>query len=605
MSEQQQQEEEFSFKSYFVPLTNLKSVHFILFTGIIVFFNSLFNPFQGDDMGQIVNNPQISKLSNIPTFFFQSLVYSGLNSFGFLHIYYKPILFTTFTVIYSLFGSTAFPFHMLQLFLHIGNTILLFYVFLHFFKRGLALFISLIFLVHPINSESVIYIADMQEVLFMFFGLLAFLLIIKTKGVMVSVKRLSIIAFLLLCSLLSKETGILFSIIFLLYGLVFMKSNIKRMTGTVIIIIIVYIFLRFIASLNSGSEMMSLASIQQASTFVKLLTIPQIIFYYLSKFVLPIHLAIGQGWIVQTTDFANFYMPLFVDILFVACIVFCGIFLYNKQRKKIKQFIFFVAWFCLGMIINLQIVPLDVTVADRWFYLPIIGLLGIIGLMISIFYEKITVNHTLRNIAIVFACFILLILAILTIIRNSEWQSRFQLLNHDVQYAQSPLLDSYYGGMLILNGQLDQSKPYLEESISLNPQLGHNFNNLAIYYEKKKNPTKAKALYWENIRRNSEFSNTYTYISYEDLAHIALNEKNPQEAKSLAEKAVKLSPLDAHAMEYLAIAEYQLGETEKALQTIQKLYSYFPNAEVAQLYAFIKSNKHFTLNVQLGSTLIY
>ncbi|MBI5122305.1 hypothetical protein HZA75_00440 [Candidatus Roizmanbacteria bacterium] len=604
MSDHKPQEKEFSFKSYFVPLTNLKAIHFIIFTGVLVFLNNLLNPFQGDDIGQIVNNPQISKLSNIPTFFFQSLVYSGLNSLKILHIYYKPILFTTFAMVYSLFGSISFPFHVLQLLLHIGNTLLLFFIFSRFFKRGLVLFLSLIFLIHPINSESVIYIADMQETLFMFFGLLALLLIMNIKGRLISFTRLSIVAILSLCSLLSKETGVLFLVTLLLYSLVFMKANIKRFSDTVIATILLYLFLRFIASLNSGVIMMSLSPIQQASFLVKLLTIPKIIFYYLSKFVLPIHLAIGQDWVVKNTDFANFYLPLIVDSIFFLALIFFGIFIYNKRKKIFKPFIFFTSWFCFGMIINLQIIPLDVTVADRWFYFPIIGLLGISGLLIQNFYEKIA-TYTFKMIVIIFACFILVILSMLTFVRNTQWQSRFTLLNHDVQYAQSPLLDSFYGGMLIINGQLDKAKPYLEESISLNPQLGHNFNNLAIYYEKKNDYTRAKALYWENIHRNSEFSNTYIYISYENLSHLALNDNNPKEAKSLAEKAVSLSPFDAHALEYLAIAEYQLGEKDAALQIIQKLYKYSPNSEVAQLYYLIKSNKHFTLNAQLGSTLIY
>src|ERR1700691_4974992 len=115
MPEHKPQDDEYSFYSLFVPLTKLKAICIIILTGIIIFFNGLFNPFQGDDIGQIVNNPQIAKLSNIPTFFLQSLVYSGINSIKFFHIYYKPILFTIFTLIYSLFGSNSFPFHLVQL----------------------------------------------------------------------------------------------------------------------------------------------------------------------------------------------------------------------------------------------------------------------------------------------------------------------------------------------------------------------------------------------------------------------------------------------------------------------------------------------------------
>jgi len=604
MQEHHPQEEEYSFYSLFIPLTKFKAVYIIALTGIMVFFNGLFNPFQGDDIGQIVNNPQIAKLSNIPTFFLQSLVYSGINTIKFLHIYYKPILFTIFTLIYSLFGSNSFPFHLVQLIFDITNSILLFFILSKFFKQGLSLFLSIIFLVHPINSESVIYIADMQEVLYMFFGLLALLIVMRGKNSLHSYKRLLLIGLLLLCSLLSKETGIVFSLLVPIYGYMFAKSIFKNISITAIAAFVIYLFLRFIASLSSSSTIMSLSPIQQASASVKLLTLPRIFFYYINKFLLPIHLSIGQDWLVKVADISNFFIPLIIDLLFIACIVFIGIYLHKKRSNSFKQYIFFAVWFTFGMIINIQIVPLDVTVADRWFYFPIIGLLGLIGLLVTIFEKKIS-NQNIKKTIIFIVCCVLVVLSILTIIRNSEWQSRFSLLSHDVKYAQSPLLDSYYGGMLILNGQLDQAKTYLDESVSSDPRLGHNLNNLAIYYEKKENESKAKSFYLENINLNSDESNSYVYISYEDLAHIYLDEKNPQKAKELAQKALVLAPSDIHATEYLAIAEYQLGEKNESLQTIKKLYTYSPSPELEQLYFLISSNKHFSLNSQLGSTVIY
>lgn len=604
MSEQEKQVEEYSFYSLFVPLTKLKAICIIVIAGIIVFFNSLFNPFQGDDLGQIVNNPQVTKLGNIPTFFFQSLVYSGINSIKFLHIYYKPILFTLFTIIYSLFGSNSFPFHLVQLILDIVNSILVFFILSKFFKQGLSLFLSIVFLIHPINSESVIYIADMQEVLFLFFGLLALWLTIKAELTGLSYKRLLAVSLLLLCSLLSKETGIVFLILLLLYVGIFNQKLFKHISVAVVSTLIVYVFLRFISSLNSSSEVMSLSPIQQSTMSIKLLTMPKILFYYLFTFTLPIHLAIGQDWIVKETNFADFYFPLSIDILFILSVFCLGIFILKKQKKHFRKFIFFISWFFLGIIINLQIIPLDVTVADRWFYFPIIGLLGLIGLLVIIFEKKIT-NQYIKKTIISVVCCILIVLSILTIIRNSEWQSRFSLLSHDVKYAQSPLLNSYYGGMLIINNQLDQAKPYLDESVDIDPRLGHNLNNLAIYYEKKGDESKAKSLYLKNISLNSDESNSYVYISYEDLAHIYLNEKNPQKAEEVAQKAVTLAPSDMHATIYLAIAEYQLGENNESLQTIKKLYRYAPSPELEQLYFLINSHKHFALNSQLGATVIY
>lgn len=56
MKEQHEEEQEFSFKSLFIPLTTIKAIRFIIIISMTVFSNGFFNDFVGDDKGQIVNN---------------------------------------------------------------------------------------------------------------------------------------------------------------------------------------------------------------------------------------------------------------------------------------------------------------------------------------------------------------------------------------------------------------------------------------------------------------------------------------------------------------------------------------------------------------------
>jgi protein O-mannosyl-transferase len=600
-----QKDDEVTFKGLFLPLTAKKVIVYIFLIGFVVFFNSIFNPFLGDDNGQIVNNPLITKTSNIPSFFYQSLVYSGIDTIKILSIYYKPLMFTIFTLLHSFFGYSPVAFHLLQIILHISNTIIVFFIFSRFLKRGLSFFLSLIFLVHPINSESVIYIADMQEVLFVFFGLLSLLLILNAKDKLFSFYRVFFMALLLLFSLFSKETGILFFGIIFIYTLLFTRSNFKRIITGSILTTLVYIIFRIIASSFSVLEITQPSLIQKASLIIKLQTLPQMVFYYISKLFLPINLAIGQDWTITKVSFSNFYLPLLSNVLFFSLIAAFGIYIYKNIYKLFKPYIFFACWFCLGLMIHLQLIPLDLTVADRWFYFPMIGLLGIVGLLANVLYKQSKENILIRNVALFAFCIIFLSLSFLTIIRNSQWNTWFQLLSHDVKFAQSPILNSYYGGMLLLSGELDKAKPYLEKSVLMEPQLGYNLNNLGALYEHKKDYAKAKALYSRNIKLNSHNSNSYQYVSYVGLAHIALNENNPKEAKEMAQMAIKTAPLNNQANEYLAISEYKLGEEDEALDTIQKLYDRVPNQEIAQLFVLIKNHKPFTVNPSSGAIIIY
>ena len=165
MPEHENKEQEFSFKNYFVPLTKTKAIHWIVILGLIVFFNGLFNGFVGDDGGQLVDNIAVHSLQNIPQFFFGGTFNNGNGSI--IGLYYKPLLLTTYSILYSFFGTNSF-YHFFQLVLHISNAILVFLLFTRFFKKGLALVLSLLFLVHPINADTVDYIANLQDTMFTF-----------------------------------------------------------------------------------------------------------------------------------------------------------------------------------------------------------------------------------------------------------------------------------------------------------------------------------------------------------------------------------------------------------------------------------------------------
>src|SRR5258708_977712 len=164
-TEKKEVEEEFSLKKLFVPLTTLKAIHWIIFIGIIVYANMLFNGFVEDDNYQIGPNLAIQSINSVFDIF-KGSTFINLVPGHSIGVYYKPITIAFFSFIYSIFGSNAFPFHLFQIFIFIINCCLLFFFLQQFFKQHVAFLLSLIFLIHPINSEVSLYISDTQEVLF-------------------------------------------------------------------------------------------------------------------------------------------------------------------------------------------------------------------------------------------------------------------------------------------------------------------------------------------------------------------------------------------------------------------------------------------------------
>lgn len=312
----------------FIPFTASKAIVFIVIIGLVVYFNSLFNNFVGDDYGQILYNAQVHSITNIPTFFRASTFITGSTITG---IYYKPLLLSAYSILYFLFGANAFFFHFFQLLLYIGNSILLFILLKKFIRMQLAFILSVIFLVHPIDQSVAAYIATLQDTMFFFFGIFALLISTAKK-----IKHQQIIVYsLLILSMLSKETGIGFLFINLLYIFLYKRENFKRTFFVSLVLLIIYGFIHF---LSVGSQFILPQSyhITRLPLQERLLNIPEIILFYLQTFFYPNNLALSYDWIVTNIGFSNFYFPLLIIVLFFILLVLTSKFIYVKKHSQIQ-----------------------------------------------------------------------------------------------------------------------------------------------------------------------------------------------------------------------------------------------------------------------------
>src|ERR1700722_7565990 len=207
MSGKESPQEEFSFKSYFSPLTTTKAIHWIVIIGLVVYANMLFNGFVWDDKSYIIQNPELTPFNLFPLF--GPTMFNAIGQ-------YRPIPAVYFAALFALFKDTQFFYHISQLILHIVNTVLVFILFTKFFKREISFFASLFFLVHPLQVESVSFISATISPLFFFFGISALLISLKKKQTQGTV---FLTFFFIFLSLLTKETGILFLFIILVYKL--------------------------------------------------------------------------------------------------------------------------------------------------------------------------------------------------------------------------------------------------------------------------------------------------------------------------------------------------------------------------------------------------
>lgn len=570
----QNEDHSFSFKALFVPFTTAKAIQWIIIIGLIVFFNGLFNGFVGDDVPQIVDNIPVHSIGNTFNFFTGSTFYNG-DSQNLIGRYYKPFMEFVFSCIYTFFGPNYFMFHSIQLMFYIANVIFLFLFLKSFLKRSFAFILSLIFLVHPINSESVYYISATQEVLFFFFGIFALCMLTYAK----SLKQLFFISFCLFLSLLSKETGILFVIGALVYEALFRKRYFLPLLGFLFIFFCLYLGLRvnavdvFMKPLSSPIDILPLQ--------IRLINIPEIFLFYIKTFAFPFGLSFFHQWAFTKITFSNFFLPATIDLLSMSVLVFFGVFLYKKDTHTyFRIYLFFFIIFLMGIALHLQILPLDVTAAERWFYFPIIGILGMLGVLSEAFNINVK-NKWIFTIAAV----IVVVLAMRTFIRSFDWRDEFTLVSHDITVSQNDYsLENGLANELMKQNKYAEAKKHALRSIQLYPNW-NNYNNLGVAYIHLGEYSLAQKTFLKALTYGDY------YVIYENLADLTLVSGNPKENINFVKSLIKKFPQDAKLWLYLAVLDYKQGNVNSAKIEIEQAYKYSQTPLINSVYNSIMSNQ--------------
>lgn len=580
MREHAQKEEEFDIKKIFIPFTTTKAIHWIIVIGLVVYANMLFNGFVWDDNIYILFNTEVHSINLI-----KILGHSVFNSSG----YYRTITAFYFSILYTLFGESTFFYHLIQLLLHITNSILLFLFLKKFVKSNISFFLSILFLIHPIQVESVSYISGSDSPLFFLFGIIALLLSLKEE---ISTKRMLFVNSLLLLSVLTKETGILFLFIILIYRILFCKKQIRHYMIYGIAVVIIYLFMRIYVG-DVTLYKLSLIPIARLTLSQRAINIPAIIFYYLKTFFYPVQLNIQQYWIVNKINSTSFGIPLFIDVLFFIFVGLIGRSLY-KKKKSFKIFLFFLSWFIIGMFLYLQIFPLDMTVSDRWFYFPIVGLLGIIGISIQSIKGS---SKRIKQLGYGLALLIFILLAVRTMERNLNWSNNLGLYLHDSKIQDNFDIENGIAQAYVFENDYPDALIHYKKSVQMYP-YAINLYNAGDMYEKMGNLNEAKKYYLEAFLKNHylPIPQKHTLSLYEQLIWmLLLTNSSVNETIHITKLGLSEYPTSWNLWVYLAVGEYKAHNQEEALTAAGDTKKLSLNGQTNYVYTQIKDNKPIRL----------
>ncbi|MCB1196669.1 tetratricopeptide repeat protein, partial [bacterium] len=518
------------------------SIVYVLFLlSIILGYAHIINgEFVYDDKNFIVTNYPIKTwLFSRPWDFFlkpEVAVWTGI---------YRPIRTLSFAIDYQLYGLNPIGYHLHNLFLHFINAILLFSLLIRLFKtHRIPFFATLLFIIHPLQTETVTWVSSRAD-LFFTTGVLGCLLLYMQFAQSDTLRLKTIFmwnAFYFL-ALLSKETAIALIPTLLLYDIFFSWKKYHVPMRTICkkrwvfyfvssIVTLSYMFVRF-----SLFEKVSQKPYWGGTASANFLTMLDATVYYFKLIVFPINLCIDYSTFPITRQlFGNPYMIL--NFLFYAALL---LLLFFRIQKKDYTTLFFTGFFILFLLPTWNIIPISAILAERFLYVPLIGLFAVISSGIVILMSS---KSLFQRPILSMVCMLSAFLIAFTAIRNGDWKTDFTLWNscavlypgnfkahvnlgsdyHEKGESLKAITENYklitikpqyptayynLGNIYWSLGLFEQSEKAFFDAIKLKPDYVEAYNNLGTLYIDKQWNDKARAAFLKGLEYDSSHGNLH------------------------------------------------------------------------------------------------
>lgn len=346
----------------------------------------------------------------------------------------RPVLYATFLFDRSLYGTNPAGYHLLNLLLHLGSGLLIYRILSRAVTEEIRLvpfLTALLFLIHPITTETVTYISGRASGLMAFFYLFAFFLYIKVSEHQDSTKLrrlyLSGSVLMLILSLGSKETAVTFPLALLLWDLLMRRLKGPSLRSAILSghlpFWIVLLLAATWASVHPRYTALAQFSFTLRPFWDNALSELHAIAYGLVLFFTPWN----QNFDHHLPEFHSlFQWPLPLDLLLLSGTVAIGLF----SWRRYPLVTFGLGWFFLQLL-PISLIPRNDLLSERNLYLPSIGLFLAIVALGSCCTQWVTTLLArpgfVRFTFIGIAALLVIVLGTFTYQRNQLYQDRLLL----------------------------------------------------------------------------------------------------------------------------------------------------------------------------------
>jgi len=547
----------------------------IIIGTFLLYFQGLKNGFVNWDDNEYVVDNMLIRTFNIETitYFFTNEFFSN----------YHPLTMISYSIEYALFGLNPKVFHLTNLLLHLLNIFLVF-LFIQALceRKDIALLTALLFGIHPMHVESVAWISERKDVLYAFFYLGALLNYIKYLKYNNNIKFLIFTFILFLCALLSKLTAVTLPVIMLTLSVFYKrKIDIKDWLLTIPFFILSFIF--GIIALKIQTDAISTDSLSYVYSFTdRLLLITYSYYYYIERFIFPYAFSTLHPY--PHTLYPS--LPWIYKIAPLALLVI-GVSLF-LIKKNMRSFVYFgMAFFIITITLVVQIVPVgQAIVAERYTYIPYIGLSFIVAVFFSHFYiQKYKIP------LIIFGIIYIGVLSFKTINLNTTWHNSLTLWNQAIDtYPGSFIAHNHRALYKSKNNMFESALKDFETAIRLNPEYKEAITNIGNLYFEQKDFDLAILYYDKSLSIDSTF-----YEAYNNRGYALASQGDFENAIVDYNKAIMLKPDYQLAYNNRGVAYGAVNNFSLAIDDLNKAISLDP--KYAESYnnigiVYIKQNDY-------------
>lgn len=519
------------------------------------------------------------------------IVQSGLSKEGIIWAFttmdvsnWHPLTWLSHMVDCHVFQLNPAGHHWTNLILHLLNVLFLFHI-LHrstgeTWKCGM---VAALFAIHPLNVESVAWVAERKNVLSTFFWILT-IYAYGYYAMRPQWYRYGLVVATFVLGLLSKPMLVTLPFVLLLLdfwplkrtgfrferdkvekhretciSICFQRASYLRLVAEKIPLIILSLFSSFMTLKAAANEAMAGIEILPLSLRIENVVVSYTL--YIMKMLWPEKLAVFYPYC--------FSWPLW-QVLATA-IVLALITAFVLWKIKSHPYLS-VGWFLylgtLVPVIGLVQVGMQ-AMADRYMYVPMIGLFIMIVWGMSELFQKIRWgNIFLKTISGI----VLLSLFVSTYFQVQLWENSLRLFQHTVSVTKGNYVaHNIFANALRERGEFEAAEENYKKAIMINPGFWPAYNNLGIAYSFQRKYHDAIPLYLEAIRLNSD----EPAIRF-NLGDALMRTGRIEEAQVRFAEAVRMRPNDATYHNSLAVSMIKQGKHDEALIALRRAISLDP-----------------------------